>query len=159
MFDEQLALDLARAGLGVNYWVMGHAHHGWWGLLKDIQAVGRADRDIPDGPLSAELADAARIMAGKGPDLDELHVDITVSGLATVKHEGAAILAAVAPTLAGLPEDAATQVRTWLLACGERLAATSRDEFGGERVSADEAEALAALRAFLADPRGQPLSG
>ena len=156
--DEQLVLDLARGGLGVNYWIIGHVHHGWLGILKDSIAMRDAALDVPPGPLADEILAAARIMAGQGRDIGELHWRGTAKNLAAVKEDGRQILVAFAPTLVGLPDDAAGQVREWLLAIAERIAGAARDRFRGAKVTEEERQALAELRRFLADPDGAPLT-
>ncbi len=156
--DEQLVLALARGGLGVNYWIIGHGHHGWLGILKDSIAMRDAALDVPPGPLVDEIRAAARIMAGQGRDIGELHWRGGTKDLAAVKADGREILVAFAPTLAGLPDDAAAQVRAWLTAIAERIAGAARDRFRGVRVTVEEERALAELREFLADPDDAGLS-
>lgn len=158
MTDETLVLELARGGMGANYWIMGHADHGWWGLVKDALVVQGVARDVPPGPIEDEIRAASEVMAGQGPDIEERHVDVSPKRLDEVEQEGARILMAMAPTLTGLPDDAAAQARTWLYTFAERTANTSRDEFRGPRTSAEEARALVALRDFLDDPEANPLT-
>lgn len=154
MDDAELAIDLARAGLGVNYWILGHGRHGWYGIIKDAFAMRDAALEIPPGPIEAQLREAGRTMNSQGEDLAELHVDVTRKGLPGLKVDGSQILEAVAPTLAGLDEDAAGQAGRWLLRIGERIANASRDDFRGKKVSEDERRALDQLAAWLEDPTG-----
>ncbi len=155
--DDSLATDLARAGLGVNYWILGHGKHGWYGIVKDAFAMRDAALEIPPGPIETQLRAAGRTMNSQGEDLAELHVDVTRKGLSGLKVDGSQILAAVAPTLAGLDEDAAAQARTWLMGIGARIANASRDDFRGKKVSDDERLALDQLATWLEDPVAGPL--
>lgn len=157
MDDTELAIDLARAGLGVNYLILGQAQHGWYGIIKDAFAMRDAAQEIPPGPIEDVLREAGRTMNTQGEDIPELHVNVTARGLASLKHAGQEILAAVAPTLASLDDDAAAQATGWLLGIGERIANASRDDFRGQRISDAERQALDDLRTWLDDPTGPPL--
>lgn len=150
--DQTLVVDLARGGLGVHYWMMGHAQHGWWGLIEDVLVMTRAGADVTPGPITDEIEAAAKVMAGQGQDIEELHVDVKAKELDRVKDEGGAILMRFAPTLRGLPDAEAAQVRVWLYSIGERVAETARDEFRGPKVSDREIRALEELQSFLDDP-------
>lgn len=152
MANDDLVHVLARAGMAANLWIVGHARHGWYGLLKDAIVVHGAGRDVPAGPLTDELHAAARIMAGTGPDIAELHVDVSPGTLDDVRASAVATLTAVGPTLAALPDQAGEQASDWIMDLARRTAEAARDDFRGERVSDVQHEALLALGAFLRDP-------
>jgi hypothetical protein len=63
--------------------------------------------------------------------------------------DGRSKVEAVVPVLGALSDDAAANVRTWLLGVAEHVAEAAKDKGGSEKVSPAEAAAIEELRTLL----------
>jgi hypothetical protein len=145
MSDQQVD-SIAMAAMGCTQFVMGHSQSGKWGMLKEAIAMTSALGDVPSGAgqdLIRAAKDHLSASGSSGPSIDATDKDLMIS-------DGRAHVEAVVPVLRELPEDAAANVRAWLLGVAERVAAASKDKGGSEKVSPAEAAAIEELRTILA---------
>jgi hypothetical protein len=145
MSDQDVS-SVARAAMGCTQFVMGHSQAGKWGMVKEALAMRSAAGDIPAGPGRDLIRAAREHLSGdgdSGPAIDAMDKDLMIS-------EGRSHVEAVVPVLRALPEDAAANVRVWLLGVAERVAGASKDKGGSEKVSPAEAAAIEELRTLLA---------
>ncbi|WP_217275156.1 hypothetical protein [Microbacterium hominis] len=137
---------VALAAMGCTQFVMGHNSTGKWGMLKEALAMRSAAGDIPAGPGQDLIRAARDHLSGdgdSGPNIDATDKGLMIS-------TGRAYVQGVLPVLRALPDDAAANVRTWLLGVAEHVAEASKDKGGSDKVSPAEAAAIDELRAILA---------
>ncbi|WP_353809504.1 hypothetical protein [Agromyces sp. SYSU T00194] len=137
---------VALAAMGCTQFVMGHNSSGKWGMLKEALAMRNALGDVPAGPGQELIRAAKEQLSGdgdSGPNIDATDKDLMVS-------TGRSYVEGVLPVLRALPEDAAANVRGWLIGVAERVAAASKDKGGSDKVSPEEAAAIEQLRILLA---------
>jgi len=136
---------VALAAMGCTQFVMGHNASGKWGMVKEAFAMRSALGDIPSGP-GADLLQAAKDhLSGdndSGPNIDATDKDLMIS-------TGRDYVQGVLPVLASLPAEAAENVRTWLIGVAQNVAEASKDKGGSDKVSPEEAAAIAEVRTML----------
>ncbi|MGR2751950.1 hypothetical protein [Agromyces arachidis] len=143
---EQEVNQVALAAMGCTQFVMGHNATGKWGMLKEAFAMRSALGDIPAGPGQDLILAAKEQLSGEGesgPSIDATDKDLMIS-------TGRSYVEGVLPVLHALPEEAAANVRAWLLGVAEHVAGAAKDKGGSDKVSPAEAAAIDELRTLLA---------
>ena len=142
---------VARAAMGATYCVWAAHNASTIGLLKQIVAMRGGAAAVPAGPAHDLLAATRRkLIAGRSgvPSVGADQAD-------RLREVGERELRGVLPLLAGLPDDEAGQVRTWLVDVAIGVARAAPDRDTDQPISESEALAIEQVGAILL---GRPLN-
>jgi hypothetical protein len=145
MHEREPAGAVAAAGLGAMYYVIGHNASDLWGATREAFALKAAAADVGDGPATDLLREAA----GEVVDRHTGEARIDLRDKDALRGLGLEQVAGVLPVLGQLPDEAADQVRAWILGIAAQVAEASHDAGETEEISAAERRALDAISNVL----------
>jgi hypothetical protein len=145
MHEREPAGAVAAAGLGAMYYVIGHNASDLWGGTREAFALKAAADDVGDGPATDLLREAA----GEVVDRHTGEARIDRRDKDALRGLGLEQVAGVLPVLGQLPDEAADQVRAWILGIAAQVAEASHDAGETEEISAAERRALDAISNVL----------
>ena len=145
--DSAMVDALADAVAGAVMLVMGGAHTGFFGVVKQkiTAAIGVKVDSGPAEPLINEVTRQFRTLST--PAATKIGMIDRSSEEEKLTEAGNRLLSATLPKLASLPEDQRTQVNEWLISVAQRVAEAPYGK--DEEVSAGELAAIERLRELL----------
>ncbi len=127
------------------YYVIGHNASDLWGATRQAFALKAAAADGGDGPATDLLREAARHVVDR--HTGEAGVDLRNKD--ALRGLGLEQVADVLPVLGELPDEAANQVRAWILGIAAQVAEAAHDAGETEEISGAERRALDAISGVL----------